>query len=101
MTFYCHENKSPFHKKGLALSLVLKVKIFGTCKWPIVKAAPFDTCTTTRGNSGTHVTQENACIVGCCKEIAIHSLQPRRQHEYSSLRNHNVSLLCNLIFLSS
>ena len=30
-----------FKRKVFALSLVLKVKIFGTCKWPIVKGCPF------------------------------------------------------------
>ena len=28
-------NKTHFHNKGFALSLVLKVKLFGTRKWPI------------------------------------------------------------------
>ena len=35
MIFYSHANKTRFHKKVLALSLVLKVRIFGTRKWPI------------------------------------------------------------------
>ena len=30
-------NKTHFHNKGLALSLVLKVRFFGTRKWPLVK----------------------------------------------------------------
>ena len=30
--FYSHTNKTHFHKKGFALSLVLKVRIFGTRK---------------------------------------------------------------------
>ena len=29
-------NKTHFHNKGFALSLVLKVRFFGTRKWPIV-----------------------------------------------------------------
>ena len=32
MIFYSHKNKTHFHKKGFALSLVLKVRIFGTRK---------------------------------------------------------------------
>ena len=32
MIFYSHTNKTHFHKKGFALSLVLKVRIFGTRK---------------------------------------------------------------------
>ena len=34
--FYSHANKTHFHKKDFALSLVLKVKVFGTRKWPII-----------------------------------------------------------------
>ena len=34
MNFYSHANKTYFPKKGLELSLVLKVKVFGTRKWP-------------------------------------------------------------------
>ena len=30
-----HANKTHFHKKGCALGLILKVRVFGTRKWPI------------------------------------------------------------------
>ena len=33
--FYSRANKTHFHKKGFALSLVLKARVFGTWKWPI------------------------------------------------------------------
>ena len=33
MVFYFHANKTHFHKKGFALCLVLKVRVFGTRKW--------------------------------------------------------------------
>ena len=33
--FYYHANKTHFHKKGFALGLVLRVRVFGTRKWPI------------------------------------------------------------------
>ena len=33
MIFYSHANKTHFHKKGFTLSLVWKVKIFGTRKF--------------------------------------------------------------------
>ena len=36
MSFNYDANKTHFHNKGFALSLVLKVKFFGTRKWPIV-----------------------------------------------------------------
>ena len=31
--FHSHANKSHFHKKGCALGLILKVRVFGTRKW--------------------------------------------------------------------
>ena len=33
--FQSHTNKTHFHNKGCAPSLVLKVRVFGTRKWPI------------------------------------------------------------------
>ena len=33
--FYSLANKTHFHKKGCAPSLILKVRVFGTRKWPI------------------------------------------------------------------
>ena len=35
MIFYYHANKTHLHKKGFALGLVLRVRVFGTRKWPI------------------------------------------------------------------
>ena len=35
MNFYYHANKTHFHKKGFALGVVLRVRVFGTRKWPI------------------------------------------------------------------
>ena len=32
---HSHANKTHFHKKGCAPSLILKVRVFGTWKWPI------------------------------------------------------------------
>ena len=32
MMFYSHANKTRFYKKGFALNLVLKVRVFGTPK---------------------------------------------------------------------
>ena len=34
--FYSHANKTHFHKKGCAPSLILKVRVFGVRKWPIL-----------------------------------------------------------------
>ena len=33
--FHSHANKTHFHKKGCAPSLLLKVRVFGTRKWPV------------------------------------------------------------------
>ena len=41
MILHCHANKTQFHKKGCALSLILKVRDFGTRKWPIVHQTAF------------------------------------------------------------
>ena len=35
MIFYSHVNTTLFHKKGCPLGLILKVRVFGTRKWPI------------------------------------------------------------------
>ena len=37
MIFHSHANKTHFHKKGCALDLILKVRVFGTRKRPIVQ----------------------------------------------------------------
>ena len=34
--FYSHANRTYFHNKGFSLSLVLKLRVFGTRKWRIV-----------------------------------------------------------------
>ena len=36
MIFHPHANKTQFHKKGCAFGLILKVRVFGTRKWPVV-----------------------------------------------------------------
>ena len=35
MIFHSHANITRFHTKGCALGLILKVRVFGTRKWPI------------------------------------------------------------------
>ena len=35
MLFHSRAKKTHFHKKGCALGLILKVRVFGTWKWPI------------------------------------------------------------------
>ena len=36
MIFHSHANKSYFPKKGSALGLILKARVFGTRRWPIL-----------------------------------------------------------------
>ena len=36
MIFYSHVDKTHFHKKSFALSLLLKVRVFGTREWPFL-----------------------------------------------------------------
>ena len=35
MIFHSYANKTHFHKKDCPLGLILKVRVFGTRKWPI------------------------------------------------------------------
>ena len=44
--FHFHANKTHFHKKGCAPSLILKVRVFGTRKWPIARGCCLLTCIT-------------------------------------------------------
>ena len=39
--FYSHANKTHYHKKGCALGLILKVRVFETQKWPIIDIIGF------------------------------------------------------------
>ena len=34
--FHSHANKTHFHRKGCAFSLIMKMRVFGTRKWPII-----------------------------------------------------------------
>ena len=34
--FHSHANKTHFHKRGCVPSLIFKVRVFGTRKWPII-----------------------------------------------------------------
>jgi len=42
MIFHSHANtETHFHKKGCALGLILKERVFGTRKWPIFASLQF------------------------------------------------------------
>ena len=36
MSIHSHANKTHFYQKGCALGLILKVRIFGSRKWPTI-----------------------------------------------------------------
>ena len=39
MIFHFHANKTHFHKKCCVLGIILKVRVFGTWKWPVAHAS--------------------------------------------------------------
>ena len=41
MNFHPRSNNSHFHKKGCPLGLILKVRVFGTRKWPITTGSEY------------------------------------------------------------
>ena len=41
MIFHSHANEAHFHKKGCAIILILKVRVFGTRKWPITATCKY------------------------------------------------------------
>ena len=53
MIFHSRENRTHFHKKGCALRLILKVTVFGTRKWPIVRDSKTATYTVKPHDTGT------------------------------------------------
>ena len=85
MIFHSHANKSHFHKRGCALGLILKVRVFGTRKWPIC----FTQCTLFFQKdcfllticlpcviSGSYVTQINAVLWhwrGCTRMLQMNA----------------------------
>jgi len=74
---HSHENKTHFHKKGCALSLILKVRVFGTRKWPII-AFPLPQAINKKNHShiktlkDTMFINSNLCAVLCNKFILSH-----------------------------
>ena len=66
MIFYSHASKTHFHNKGLALGLALKVRGFGTRKWPIESCRrKFDIEQTVRCRAILFVQQRNNAQFGC------------------------------------
>ena len=57
MTFYSHANETHYRKKGFALSLGLKMRVFGTRKWPVCRLSPSNSVS--RSNVASVYTAEN------------------------------------------
>ena len=65
--FHSNANKTHFHKKGCALSLILKVRVFGTRKWPIGLLT--GQCFT---HAHSHITWAGAAMDSCFALIGAH-----------------------------
>ena len=50
--FHSHANKTHFHKKGCALGLILKARVFGTRKWPNPALHKVDLLPVSKGRVG-------------------------------------------------
>ena len=67
MIFHSNANKTHFHKKGCALGLILKVRVFGTRKWPIGLLT--GQCFT---YAHSHITWAGAAMDSCFALIGAH-----------------------------
>ena len=65
MIFHSHANKTHFHKKGCALGLILKVRLFGTQKWPTALLAK-PVCKTVPKR---HKHKQKVCVVKTVKPL--------------------------------
>ena len=74
--FHSHAKKSHFHKKGCALGLILKVRVFGTRKWSI---EPTTSC-----SSAPFKRVEVLCHPWQMSEVAITLLISQLRKNYSS-----------------
>ena len=68
---FSHANKTRFYKEGFALSLVLKVEVFGTRKWLIPKSA----------------IQEQNLPVGCVQFSLMSSSIKNDTNRYEQIKN--------------
>ena len=86
MIFYFHANKTHFHKKGCALGLILKVKVFGTRKGPICFSL---FCAIVRETS-TEMEVKNIIVKNKSTSIfhALYSYRPWKWRQY--VQNFNI-----------
>ena len=65
MIFHSRANKTHFHQKGCALGLILKVRLFGTQKWPTALLAK-SVCKTVPNR---HKHKQKVCVVKAVKPL--------------------------------
>ena len=76
MIFHSHANKTHFHKKGCAFGLILKVRVFGTRKWPIAAMffAPMLLNTCERREIFKHAHYFKIMLIGILQFILLNTL---------------------------
>ena len=73
MSFHSHAIEAHFHKKGFALGLILKVRVFGTRRWPMhftnfgimntqVRLPADQFCRVNRQNIGVRASQQCVAV---------------------------------------
>ena len=82
--FHYDANKTHFHNKGFALSLVLKVRFLGTRKWPIDYRTEIEKLTF----RALALRQNESRNCGLCK-VYIQKMELRYWWELGDVRNRN------------
>ena len=75
MIFHSHANKTHFHKKGCALGLILKVRVFETRKWPklSMRCMSLGCSLEPRPNSRALATASTVVTIGLSRNGCSHS----------------------------
>ena len=94
MIFIPMQNRTHFHKKGFALNLLLKARVFGIRKWPILMILVQARETLNQKNIASTNT---ASALGCWQAISPFKAFGRGQTE--TIRGQKVFLLYFYIFL--
>ena len=69
MIFNYDANKNHFHNKGFALSLLLKVRFFGTRKWPVKVASELQSLRVFEKRSKSNIVNFRIFVYWECKSI--------------------------------
>ena len=68
MIFHSRANMTRFYKKGCALDLILKVRVFGTRKWLIRNFYGFLTRAKKQKKKTNMLRQSPSCLTGFCEQ---------------------------------